>query len=277
VRCITNIHTQALTVAAKEMPDEAQETTIYTNLVCQAKFNVAVADIYSSLLGGSYPSADQLIAADDEMIGDWHANLPGFFTEKVPQEARFVLCHAILHLRPRNFRIIMYRPFLIQRIMLQNSCQEPSRRESNVEFETITAAIRRCQDAASETIQEIESLMSRVAKSQMAYWYMLYFLFPAAIIPLLCVRHDANADDARHWDEQVTRAVRLMKTIEPLVPTAKRGVQIIQSLRPTAVAMRTVSEDGASDRLELEMSSMSALFQPQEDSRMEFAHPTWFE
>ncbi|KAF4307360.1 Sugar/inositol transporter [Botryosphaeria dothidea] len=60
-----------LTRATHSQPPESAETTIYTNIRCQALFDLAIKDIYSALISGDYPSPDALLALDDSRIRRW--------------------------------------------------------------------------------------------------------------------------------------------------------------------------------------------------------------
>lgn len=58
---------------------------------------------------------------DDSYIGDWLSSLPPFFAENAPQRPKFRLCHSILQWRYRNFRILMFRPLLVSRLMIRSA------------------------------------------------------------------------------------------------------------------------------------------------------------
>ncbi|KAI1628727.1 fungal-specific transcription factor domain-containing protein [Exophiala viscosa] len=222
-----NILDETLTMTATQMPEEVLETTIYTGLICQAQFNVAIADIYNCLLDEDNPAAEQVIAADDEMIRGWSASLPPFFAEHMPQDPKFVLSHSILHLRPWNFRIVMYRPSLIQAMEAASTslASPPSKA-----LDAIFSAACRCQEAAKETISKVDAVMPYLPKTQLASWYMLWFLFQAAVIAALSLRDCQDAAEAEQWRNQVDCTVRLMRTIECLVSKAARCVQIVENV-----------------------------------------------
>jgi hypothetical protein len=206
----------------------AQETTVYTHLRAQSAFHLATNRIYSKIISLPFPSAAELIQMDDDLIGNWIAKLPPFFAENAVQIPKFTLCHAIMRWRYRNFRILMYRPFLVGRIM--------SKGERGVEAAQIggdpqvRCAIERCLNAAREAVELISMFWRHEQRTMMACWYGLYFLFQAILIPVTCLRNDPQSPLAEGWRDQVLQAVEVLESMSLLNPTAQRCLGVIQSL-----------------------------------------------
>ncbi|KAL4886125.1 fungal-specific transcription factor domain-containing protein [Aspergillus karnatakaensis] len=232
-----NAHDSDITAATKRMPLATQETTIYTHLLAQAKFHLATSHIYSKIISHPLPSAAALIELDDQYIGGWLADLPPYFNETALQIPKFALCHAILRWRYRNFRILMYRPFLVGRIMSRTQHPNPtSNSNSGANDPHVAIAIDRCLSAAQEAVHLISTfwlLHSHQDPSQrnsMACWYALYFLFQAILIPVICLRNDPQSPLADGWRSQVLQAVEVLESMALLNPTAQRCLGVIRSL-----------------------------------------------
>lgn len=161
---------------------------------------------------------------DDQLMGNWLAELPPFFNENAPQRPKFRLCHSILQWRYRNFRILMFRPFLVSRLMIRptESVQE---NDSSVEI-----AIQRCLDAARESVGLICAFWLQDQKNMMACWYGLYFLFQAILIPVICLRNDPQSHLVMDWRNQIFRAIPVLELMGELNPTAFRCLGVIRSL-----------------------------------------------
>ncbi|KAJ5995993.1 hypothetical protein N7522_007653 [Penicillium canescens] len=222
-----NVHDSDVTSGTKQIPQPANETTVYTHLRAQATFHMASSQIYSRIISSPFPSANELIELDDRLIGHWLARIPAFFQENVVQTPKFRLCHSIVCWRYRNFRILMYRPFLVGRLMVRPERGASTVQENGMQVEI---AIQRCLDAARESVQLISSFWAQEQKSMMACWYGLYFLFQAVLIPVICLRNDPQCALATGWRDQITQAMHVLESMTRLNPTASRCLGVIRSL-----------------------------------------------
>ncbi|KAK6823328.1 hypothetical protein RU639_005964 [Aspergillus parasiticus] len=223
-----NIHESGITASTQAAPSPVTETTVYTHLRAQAMFHLKTNLIYTKITSTSFPSAAELIELDDRLIGDWLASLPSFFNEGAIQAPKFALCHSILRWRYRNLRILMYRPFLVGKWML-NSDQGPDglREKDDTHVEL---AIQRCFDAARESVELISSFWAQHQKTTMACWYGVYFLFQAILIPVICLRNNPSDPAAHGWREQIFQAINTLESMAPLNANAERFLRVIQSL-----------------------------------------------
>ncbi|KAL4959798.1 Zn(II)2Cys6 transcription factor domain-containing protein [Aspergillus stella-maris] len=231
-----NAHDSDITATTTTPPPPAQESTIYTHLLSQSKFHLATSHIYSKIISHPLPPASELLSLDDQFIESWLAELPPYFNESAPQPPKFALAHAILRWRYRNFRILMYRPFLVGQLMArarnsnssQNNGSGPT--EVNVNADT-SAAIERCLSSASSGIHLIALFWSAPSnRNMMACWYGLYFLFQAVLIPVICLRNEPQSHLAQSWREQVLTAVDVLEGMSVLNSTARRCLGVIEGL-----------------------------------------------
>jgi transcriptional regulatory protein GAL4 len=114
-----NVHDTDITASTRQTPQEVNEVTLYSHVRCQSEFHIASGPIYARLLSTPFPDAKELLDMDDQLISPWVSELPDYFKEDVQQPPKYRLCHAILRWRYRNFRILMYRHFVIRHIMLK--------------------------------------------------------------------------------------------------------------------------------------------------------------
>lgn len=215
---------QDITAGSKKRPNPAPETTVYTHLRAQSIFHLATSPIYARIISSPFPSATSLAEMDDRLIGNWLANLPPFFTENAPQKPKFRLCHSILRWRYRNFRILMFRPFLVSRLMIRPAESIPD----NDPY--IDVAVQRCLDAAHESVDLICTFWIEDSKNIMACWYGLYFLFQAILIPVICLRNDPQSPLVVNWRDQISKAMPVLESMGELNPTALRCLGVIRSL-----------------------------------------------
>jgi transcriptional regulatory protein GAL4 len=159
---------------------------------------------------------------DDTLIGNWLESIPIYFQENTLQAPKFTLCHSIMRWRYRNFRILMYRPFLVQQVMFRTASDrvDPS----------VEVVIQRCLSAARESVYLISDFWTRNEGTMMACWYGLYFLFQAILIPVICLRNEPSATLAVEWRDQIVEAIRVIESMAQLNPTAQRCLGVIRSL-----------------------------------------------
>lgn len=193
----------------------------------QVAFHMATSEIYSKMISTSFPSASELIEADDRLISHWLSSLPPYFQEDATQDVTFRLCHSILRWRYRNFRTLMYRPILIRRVMSRRGQIATNGEEFNYHEDI---AIERCLQAARESVQLISAYWFNEHKNTMACWYGLYFLFQAVLIPIYCLRNDPQCAAADEWREQITQAMRTIESMSHIIESASLFLEKIRSV-----------------------------------------------
>ena len=125
--------------------------------------------IYNRLISKPFPSAEELIALDDEFIGGWLHALPPYFRDDdfLVLNPDYALGHSISKWRFRNTRIIMYRPFLIRWALNSNQLHQDI--FSGAEH----MATSRCLNAAKESINSISLFWQSHTHTRLAAWYVL--------------------------------------------------------------------------------------------------------
>ena len=150
------------------LPLEVDEPTIYTYVRTQSAYHLRTMRIYNRLISTPFPSAEELILLDDELIEGWLRDLPCYFrNDDVSLDPMYPLAHCISRLRFRNLRVIMYRPFLIRWALDLEASQQG--RLSNAE----NIATNRCFEAAKESINLIVAFWASCTHTRLAAWYVL--------------------------------------------------------------------------------------------------------
>lgn len=221
-----NFRDSDLTKATNSFPAEAPETTVYTNVRYQATFNLAIQRIYKILMTGIYPPPETFVKLDDETICEWVNSLPPYFREGVAQAPKFRLCQAILQWRYRNFRLVIFRPYLIRQILQKRGSKEDQAEDGEA---GIDIAVQRCFQAARETIALVSDFWYTQRKSAMACWYAIFFVFQAVVIPLIALRNEPDSEQADDWAKQIHQTVALLEDMAAMNSTASRCLRVIQS------------------------------------------------
>ncbi|KAI5243287.1 hypothetical protein E4T42_07401 [Aureobasidium subglaciale] len=220
-----NIHDRDLTNITQSWPENRQTITTYTFMLAQAKFHQATAEVYTRVISIPYPAASELLSLDDEHLGSWLRNLGPWYSADARVPSKFTLGHHIMHNRARNFRIIMYRPFVIRSVLSAARGMDglgPSPAEQT--------AIDRCLDEAKATISSIRTYWSSLDHGRLAAWYSLYFIFQASLIPCLCLRNQPNAILASDWRSQIQQTLSVMTEMNSVNPSSIECQSVIMRL-----------------------------------------------
>ncbi|KAE8386117.1 hypothetical protein BDV23DRAFT_175698 [Aspergillus alliaceus] len=222
-----NIHDLDLTPNTTFVGAEANYTTLYTYLKFGAAFYSTISTAYASIIGVPYPRARQLIEYDDNLVREWEASLPAFIREIAIESPRYTLGHAALFWKCLNFRILMYRPFIVWHFIMRHRADPP---KAAADPDSVNTTIQRCQKAAEETITMISEFWFQQQRSALDGWYALQFLLPAILIPALCIRNESTSPHSASWQDQIRKAIEVMESISLLLDSAVHTLGIIKSL-----------------------------------------------
>ncbi|GAW15577.1 hypothetical protein ANO14919_049910 [Xylariales sp. No.14919] len=218
-----NVTDRELTANSKGYPPENPGVTTHTAVSVQARFHVSTNEIYSRVISKPLPTADELLWLDQEFLEPWQATLPAYFNDTSSVPPKYAFAQAVMKWRRRNFRIIMYRPFVIRKALNVRGAQIE---ESEADLE----AYKRCIVEAESTIDDISDYWFKNDHNNLTAWYSLYFLFQAALIPCICLRNDPFDADAPKWAQQIETTLRTIKAFGPSNSSANRCSQVIVDL-----------------------------------------------
>ncbi|KAJ8125927.1 hypothetical protein O1611_g7711 [Lasiodiplodia mahajangana] len=218
-----NIDDRSLTTLSKSYPREVDDITPYTALITQANFHIATTPIYCRVISKPPPSAEELLHMESTLIEPWVGNLPSYFAEGTTTPVRYRHAHMVMKWRVRNFRIIMYRPFVIRKAL---NARDRRYSESPDDLQAYDI----CLNQARETIASISNHVAEKRCNRLEAWYALYFLFQAALIPCICLRSDPASSTADDWKEQIMSAWKSITSLASLNSSAARCCQAISEL-----------------------------------------------
>jgi transcriptional regulatory protein GAL4 len=218
-----NVDDRDLTHLSVSLPPPRSSLTNHSAIADQARFHLMTSEIYARVISLPFPSAEELLQLDEERIHAWYT----IWTAEADQvEARFLLSRSIMEWRYRNLRVIMFRPFVIRKVL-----QARMRQATAPEVETPTdIAIGRCLAEAKSSIISIHAFWSAGRRTCMASWYALYFLFQASMIPSVCLRNDPTSSMAQDWREQLNTALTVMQSMFSINPASRECYEVVLRL-----------------------------------------------
>jgi len=218
-----NVDDRDLTHLSLSLPPPRETLTTHSAIASQARFHLMTNEIYAKVLSIPFPSPHELLQMDDERISAWHSI---WAVEASEVELRYTLSRSIMEWRYRNLRIIMFRPFVIRKVL-----QARMRGEGILQLDPATdTAISRCLAEAKTSIMSIESFWNTGRRNCMASWYALYFLFQATMIPSVCLRNEPTANTAHDWREQLNKALSIMRSMFAINPASRECYEVVLRL-----------------------------------------------
>jgi transcriptional regulatory protein GAL4 len=202
-----------------------------------------------------------MVELDDVSINPWLAALPHYFQLHAHQPPRYRLCHATLHWRYRNFKILMFRPFLVRRIMPRSGL-EHDENSSSEDLQSEEISFQRCLDAAKESVELISNFWFNNQQTMMASWYGLYFLFQASLIPIVCLRNNPRSSMAADWRCQIQEAIRVIESMIQLNPTAHRCLRVVRSLSQAYISADEGADGPTRESLQDQLTNLYPMMWP---------------
>lgn len=221
-----NVLDSSLTSASVNTPDEENVPTFYTSVRLQALFHLLTNGIYEQVISDPFPAALSLLQWDAVYITRWKLLVPHFYREDALLAVPFRLSHAMIHWRCSNFRIIMFRMFVLK-----------NEDKSDGEAESRWRASSLCLEECRATIRSMQRFWGdERAYNRMDAWYSLYFLVPAVMMPLVCLRNQPDSLEAPFWREDVVVAQQVIRKIMAICPPASRILDLINKVSPGCVS-----------------------------------------
>lgn len=215
VKMPLNIDDTQLTANTTAVPHELSRPTQYSGLIEQARFCLLTNSIYNRFISTPYMSAEESLDKN-RLLEKYVAGLPPYFHEFTgyndPSKPWLVFTRYRLHWRIKNFRVVLFRPFVLQRVLLVGDRPVPATMNSAAEKE----CRRICLKAARETIFLVKDFLElpNLQQSLISVWYALYFLFQASLIPLICLASEPDSDHAPDWTEDIRKTKVLLSLMD---------------------------------------------------------------
>lgn len=217
-----NILDSNITPLSTELPIQASEPTIYSSLRLQALFHIFSNSIYERIISDPFPTTQELLNWDQEYLERWKSLIPPYFHEDAIVENCFKLAHCVIHWRYKNLRIIMYRTILLKRVLMTSDTFRD-------EFDSRAGEI--CLQECNSTIYSMYNFwLQNQSPNRRDAWYSLFFLIPAVVMPLICLRNDPNSANSDIWRSDINTSKEILQKIMKICPPAEKIINLINSL-----------------------------------------------
>lgn len=226
VKLPLNILDSSLTALTVNDPEECDHYTVYSSVRLQSLFHLLSNSIYERIITDPFPTAKLLLEWDNTYLDQWKKSIPTYFQKQADVSSKFKLAHSVLDWRFRNLKIIMYRTFLLKKVIVNPKMNQ---KNSICEFEVKAGDI--CLEECIATIQSMSNYWQmKTAYNRMDAWYSLFFLIPAVLMPLVCLRNDPTSHNAVIWTLNISLAQSIIRSIMNICPTASKILELIESL-----------------------------------------------
>ncbi|OTA08421.1 hypothetical protein A9Z42_0001020 [Trichoderma parareesei] len=182
----------------------------------------------------------------DSLLVDWHNNLPWLLRSTEPCVESLHLSRSVMIWRYWNLRMLLYRPVLLT---LASKGQLPMSEQD-------VAAVKNCQEAARETV---DSVSKGWLRQQMSGWNAVWFLYQAAMIPLVSILWQPDNPAVVEWRAQVESTLELFEAMKDWSLTARRSRDVVSRLLeasskiyntrqgsdPQAASLKRASDEGS--------------------------------
>lgn len=153
----------------------------------------------------------------DGLLVEWFNNLPWLLRSTEPCVEPLHLSRCIMIWRYWNLRMLLYRPVLLT---LACKAQLPIEEQDVV-------AVENCLNAAREIIDSVSKGWTR---QQMSGWNAVWFLYQAAMIPLVAILWQPDNPSVVHWRAQIESILELFEAMQDWSLTARRSRDVVSRL-----------------------------------------------
>ncbi|KAL6871284.1 fungal-specific transcription factor domain-containing protein [Trichoderma novae-zelandiae] len=153
----------------------------------------------------------------DSLLVDWYNNLPWLLRSTEPCVESLHLSRCVMIWRYWNLRMLLYRPVLLT---LASKGQLPTSEQD-------VAAVEICQGAARATVDSVSRGWMR---QQMSGWNAVWFLYQAAMIPLVSILWQPDSPAVVEWRAQIESTLELFEAMKDWSLTARRSRDVVSRL-----------------------------------------------
>lgn len=150
----------------------------------------------------------------DNQLVNWYSSLPWLLRTTDPCAEPLYIARCIMKWRYQNLRMLLHRPVLLS-LASSNSTHAA---------EPDVAAVEACRDLAKQTIEDIAREWTR---NQMSGWNAVWFLYQAAMIPLVSVFWQWNSPLVPDWYKQLEMVLELLDAMEDWSLAARRSREVV--------------------------------------------------
>lgn len=237
-----------------------QDDLLIQPLISNILFARIATRIQDTLALSPLPKPEERLALDAALV-DWYANLPSILHGRDPCPESVYTARCVMKWRYQNLRIVLHRPVLLN---LANRAGQRAACSFGAEKDEVEA-VETCRAIARETIGDIAVEWGR---NQMSGWNAVWFLYQAAMIPLVSIFWEAyrnglaasasasvsrvqapgfeekvesgmdeESDEVKEWRRQIVVVLELFEAMAEWSLAARRSREVVgrmfeASIRP---------------------------------------------
>ncbi|KAF3767480.1 hypothetical protein M406DRAFT_328557 [Cryphonectria parasitica EP155] len=194
-------------------------------LVENIKFCKIATSIQDMLAVAPLLTTDDRHNLDGQLVS-WYSSLPWLLRTTDPCAEPLYIARCIIKWRYQNLRMLIHRPVLLSLA----SSNATSAAEADV------AAVEMCRELAKHTVDDIAREWSR---NQMSGWNAAWFLYQAAMVPLVSVFWQWDSPRVPDWHKQIDTIIELLEAMEDWSLAARRSREVVTRMYE---ASRTIAQ-----------------------------------
>lgn len=153
----------------------------------------------------------------DSQLVNWYSNLPWLLRTTDPCAEPLYIARCIMKWRYQNLRMLIHRPVLLS---LASS-------NATAATEADIAAVEMCRELAKHTVDDIACEWGR---NQMLGWNAAWFLYQAAMVPLVSIFWQWDSPRVSDWHKQIESIVELLEAMEDWSLAARRSREVVSRM-----------------------------------------------
>ena len=205
-----NIQSPEFGIAANR--DSSQHAGILP-LIENIKFCKIATQIQDMLAISPLLRPDDRRSLDAQLVG-WYQNLPWLLRTTDPCAEPLYISRCIMKWRYQNLRMLIHRPVLLG--LAASGQTHPPEAEAE--------AVEACRELAKQTIEDIAHEWSR---NQMSGWNAVWFLYQAAMVPLVSVFWQLSSPLVPGWHKQIETVLSMLEAMEEWSLAAHRSREVV--------------------------------------------------
>lgn len=152
----------------------------------------------------------------DSQLVSWYTSLPWLLraSDQPCASEPLQLSRAVMKWRYQNLRMLLHRPVLLH-LASTGASHAP---------EHDVSAVEACRELACQTIEDVRREWER---NQMSGWNAVWFLYQAAMIPLVSMFWQWDSPRVAEWRRQVEVVMDLLDAMESWSLAAKRSREVV--------------------------------------------------
>lgn len=221
--------------------------TIYSAMIEQSKLSILTDPFYAKIISKNRPSLADCHSMNSK-LKEFKNNLPDYFGSDLNMIIKkyfqndvslvpdwFILSRSKLIWRIANLQILIFRPYIWQKIVMISNGKTTSNsshlKEPGLSEESKNAR-RICLNAATETILSIMEYLNYSANrlNPLSSWYSIYFLFQAILIPLACQCSNPQSKHNYEWWSDILKGKRALAMLSTSNSTCINLIHLIDGI-----------------------------------------------